>query len=69
MEEVKATSLEDLIKPNLKDDAQFFIKEDKNPIDPEPLDEWLEPPKPTIELKPCLLVLDMIFSIMIRILL
>ena len=37
MEEVKATSLDDLIEPNLKDDAQFFIEEeDKNAIDPEP---------------------------------
>ena len=53
MEEVMAASLDDLIEPNLKDDAQFFIEEeDKNPIDPEPLDELLEPPKPTIELKP-----------------
>jgi len=53
MKEVKATSLDDLIEPNLKDDAQFFIEEeDENPIDPEPLDELLEPPKPTIELKP-----------------
>ena len=49
---MKATSLDDLIEPNLKDDAQFFIEEDENPIDPEPLDELLEPPKPTIELKP-----------------
>jgi hypothetical protein len=24
----------------------------KNPMEPEPLDELLEPPKPTIELKP-----------------
>jgi len=37
MEEVKAASLDDLIEPNLKDDAQFFIEEeDKNAIDPEP---------------------------------
>ena len=49
MEEVKAASLDDLIEPNLKDDAQFFIEEeDKNPIDPEPLDELLDPPKPSI---------------------
>ena len=55
MEEAKVASLDDLIKPNLEDDAQFFIKEeDENPIDPEPLDELLEPPKPTIELKPLL---------------
>jgi hypothetical protein len=46
-------SLDDLIEPNLEDDAQFFIEEkDKNPIDLEPLDELLEPPKPTIELIP-----------------
>ena len=39
--------------PNLEDDAQFFIEEeDKNPIDPKPLDELLETPKPSIELKP-----------------
>ena len=38
---------------NLEDDAQFFIEEEEeNPTDHEPLDEWLEPPKPTIELKP-----------------
>ena len=53
MEEVKVASLDDLIKPNFEDDAQFFVEEeDENPIDPEPLDELLEPPKPTIELKP-----------------
>ena len=53
MKEVKVASLDDLIEPNLEDDAQFFIEEeDKNPIDPEPLDELLESPKPTIELKP-----------------
>ena len=53
MEDVEVTSLDYLIEPNLEDDAQFFNEEeDKNPIDPEPLDELLEPPKPTIELKP-----------------
>jgi hypothetical protein len=53
MKEVKVASLDDLIEPNLKDDAQFFIEEeDENPIEPEPLDELLEPPKPTIEFKP-----------------
>ena len=52
MEEVKVASLDNLIEPNLEDDAQFFIKEEENPIDSEPLDELLEPPKPTIELKP-----------------
>ena len=52
MEEVKVASLDNLIEPNLEDDAQFFIEEEENPIDSEPLDELLEPPKPTIELKP-----------------
>jgi hypothetical protein len=53
IEEVMVASLDDLIEPNLEDDAQFFIEEeDENPIEPEPLDELLEPPKPTIELKP-----------------
>ena len=53
MEEVKVASLDDLIEPNLEDDAQFFIEEeDENPMESKPLDELLEPPKPTIELKP-----------------
>ena len=42
-----------MIEPNHEDDAQFFIKEEEeNPTESEPLDELLEPPKPTIELKP-----------------
>jgi hypothetical protein len=55
LEEVKVASLDDLIESNLEDNAQFFIdeEEDEDPIDPEPLDELLEPP--------CLLVLDMFF--------
>jgi hypothetical protein len=54
IKEVKVASLEELIKPNLEDDAQFFTNEveDEDPIDPEPLNELLEPPKPPIELKP-----------------
>jgi hypothetical protein len=55
IEEVKVASLEELIEPNLEDDAQFFtdeVDEDEGPTDPEPLDELLEPPKPPIELKP-----------------
>ena len=53
MEEVKVASLDYLIEPNLEDDAQFFIEEeDENPMESEPLDELLEPPKATIELKP-----------------
>jgi hypothetical protein len=39
--------------PLFEDDAEFFIeKEDEGPIEPEPLDELLEPPKSPIELKP-----------------
>ena len=46
-------SLDNLIEPNLEDYAQFFIEdENENPIDSKPLDELLELPKPTIELKP-----------------
>jgi hypothetical protein len=53
VKEVKVASLDDLIEPNLEDDTQFFIEEDdKGPTEPEPLDELLEPPKPTIKLKP-----------------
>jgi hypothetical protein len=53
MEEVKVSYLVDLIESNLEDDAQFFIEEeDEGPIEPEPLDELLEPPKQSNELKP-----------------
>jgi hypothetical protein len=53
MEKVNVASPDVFIEPNLEDDAQFFIKEeDESPIDPEPLDELLKPPKPSIELKP-----------------
>jgi hypothetical protein len=52
VEEVKVASLDDLIESNFEDDAQFFIEEeDKGPTDPEPLDELLELPKSSIELK------------------
>jgi hypothetical protein len=52
MKEVKVASLDDLIEPNFEDNAQFFIEEeDKGPTDPKPLDELLEPPKPSIKLK------------------
>jgi hypothetical protein len=57
IEEVKIESHEELIEPNLEDDAQFFtdeVDEDEGPTDPEPLDELLEPPKPSIKLKPLL---------------
>jgi hypothetical protein len=71
VEEIKVASLDGLIEPNFEDDAQFFIDEEehKGPIEPEPLDELLEPPKLFIELKLLPSVLDMLFSIMIRILL
>jgi hypothetical protein len=52
IKEDKVASLEHLIEPNL-DDAEFFIEEeDDDPLEPEPLDDLLEPPKPLIELKP-----------------
>ena len=53
MEDVEVTSLDYLIEPNLEDDAQFFNEEEEeNPTETRPLDELLEPPKPTIKLKP-----------------
>jgi hypothetical protein len=52
LEEFKATSLEFLTEPGLEDDVQFFIEEEANFSDPEPLDEFAEPHKPPIELKP-----------------
>jgi hypothetical protein len=52
LEEFKATSLEFLIEPGLEDDAEFFIEEEADLSKPEPLDEFLDPPKPPIELKP-----------------
>jgi hypothetical protein len=51
LEEFKATSLEFLIEPGLEDDAQFFIEE-ADFSEPKPLDEFSDPPKPPIELKP-----------------
>jgi hypothetical protein len=53
IEEIKVASLEHLIKHNLEDDAEFFIEEEDKPfVEPEPLDEFIKPPKPPIELKP-----------------
>jgi hypothetical protein len=53
IEEVNVAYLDDLIEPNLEDEAQFFIdEENENPIDLESLDEVLEPSKPSSELKP-----------------
>jgi hypothetical protein len=63
IEEVKVAFLQELIEPNLEDDAQFFTNEveDEDPTDPEPLNELLEPPKPLIELKPLPSDLNMLF--------
>jgi hypothetical protein len=53
IKEVKVASLEHLIKPNLEDDAEFFIEEeDEHFIELDPLDELEEPPILPIELKP-----------------
>jgi hypothetical protein len=52
LKEFKATSLEFLSNSGLEDDAQFFIEEEADYSKPEPLDEFVEPPRPPIELKP-----------------
>jgi hypothetical protein len=53
IKEDKVASFEYLIEPNLEDDVEFFIEEEDNgPLEPELLDELLEPPKPPIDLKP-----------------
>jgi hypothetical protein len=52
LEEFKAASLEFLFDSGLEDDAKFFIEEEVDYSEPEPLDEFVEPPRPPIELKP-----------------
>jgi hypothetical protein len=52
LEEFKATSLEFLFDSGLEDDAKFFIEEEANYSKPKPLDEFAEPPRPPIQLKP-----------------
>jgi hypothetical protein len=52
LEEFKATSLEFLFDSGLEDDAKVFIEEEADYSEPEPLDEFAEPPRPPIELKP-----------------
>jgi hypothetical protein len=52
MEEVKVASLDDPIESNIEDDAQPFIDEEEYDPIPYLLDELLESPKPSIELKP-----------------
>jgi len=50
MEEVKAASLELLDEPDLEEEAPFFIEEGAEPSESEPLDEFVETPRPPIEL-------------------
>jgi hypothetical protein len=52
IEEVKVASPDDPVEPNIEDDAQPFIDEEEDDHVPDPLDELLESPKPSIELKP-----------------
>jgi hypothetical protein len=53
IKEDMVASLQYLIEPNLEEDAEFFTEEEADdPLEPEPLDALLEPPKPPIELKP-----------------
>jgi len=52
LEEFRDVSLDFLAKPGLEDEARFFIKEEADPSEEEPLDEFAVPPKPPIELKP-----------------
>ena len=51
MEVVKAASLELLNEPYLEEEAPFFIEEEAEPSEPEPLDEFAETPRPPIALK------------------
>jgi len=50
LEEFRATSLDFLAKPRLEDEDRFFIEEEADPSEEEPLDEFTVPPKPPIEL-------------------
>jgi hypothetical protein len=52
LEVFKAAYLEFLFDSGLEDDAKFFIEEEANYSEPEPLDVFTEPPRPPIELKP-----------------
>jgi len=53
IEEVKPSEFNNFSQPDLEDDTQFFIEEEKeNLTDPEPLDELLEPLNLPIKLKP-----------------
>ena len=52
MEEVRYASWEFLRELVLEEDAPFFIKEEADPSELEPLDEFAEAPRPPVELKP-----------------
>jgi hypothetical protein len=41
-----------LIELGLEDDTQFFIEEEADFSEPKPSDEFLDSPKPPIDLKP-----------------
>ena len=51
MEEVKPASLDLFDEPDLEEEAPFFIEEEAETSEPEPLDEFAETPRPPIELK------------------
>ena len=50
MEKVKAASLELVNEPDLEEEAPFFIEDEGEPSEPEPLDEFVETPRPPVEL-------------------
>jgi len=52
LEEFRAASLDFLATPGLEDEARFFIEEEANPSEEQPLYEFVVPPKPPIEIKP-----------------
>jgi hypothetical protein len=54
LEEFKVASLVFLAELGLENDDEFFIEEEDDFSKPEPLDEFVEPPKHPIELKPLL---------------
>ena len=53
MEEVKEASLEHFIESNQEDVTEFFIEEEEeHPTESGTLNEFEDPPRPPIELKP-----------------
>jgi len=62
IEEVKTSEFDNLSQPDLEDDTQLFIEEEEeDPIDPEPLDEQLEPLNLLLSLNHYLLDINMFF--------